>query len=69
MPVNESPYMIERGSGLAHIRLKASPRDCVACIRLDALDLVTEIVRRETLAEVSALMAARAIGGSMGSLM
>lgn len=55
----ESVYVIERLGGLAHIRLKTNPRDCLACIRLDALDIVTEIVRQETFAEVAALLAKR----------
>ena len=54
-----SPYVFERTSGAVHIRLRNGDGSCVACVRLDAADILWAEGRREGIAE--ALEAAKRI--------
>ena len=60
-----SPYIIDRGIGIAHIRLAANPKDCIACVRLDALELLYHHIRAEVVAEVREMVERQAIGGAV----
>lgn len=60
----EGPYIFTQSEGLTHIRLRARPKDCVACIRTDAYMIVVEETRRAALAE--ALEAAQKIAKGEG---
>jgi len=52
MSVRE-PYVLDRGTGgLCHIRLVATGQ-CLACVRVEAVDILTQMVRRETIAEIA----------------
>jgi hypothetical protein len=58
--MTESPYVIERGQGLCHIRLKADPVGrCLGCVRADVLAVIETMVRQETLREVREMLAKR----------
>lgn len=59
----ESIYLFERSEGLVHIRLRADPARCVACVRLDAYEIVVAEVRREVLSQVQDLVQRKVVRG------
>lgn len=54
----EGPYVFTRSEGMVHIRLRADPVRCLACVRADAFEIVWTEALREAMA------AARRVAGS-----
>jgi len=51
--------MLERDTGSVHIRLKTGRRDCVACVRLDAFEIVWAMAQEEAFSQVREMLAGR----------
>lgn len=47
-------YTLTRSEGLVHIHPRARPDECVGCIERGLFEVVSEMIRRQALAEFAA---------------
>ncbi len=48
------PYTFTRSEGLVHIHAPANPQQCVACVRIDAFEIVWHEARQEAIQQMRA---------------
>lgn len=47
-------YSFTRSEGLVHIHTSARPKECIACVRTDAFEVIWQESRREAIEEMRA---------------